>query len=183
MQVICRCKTMVLVAWSVNSSASRRRQIKAGWLLTSLQTRQKKNVEKRQETDADFLSCVCCLCTDYYGKYINKYNVHVRKGRPRIDVPPGWSRWFCRLGNTRYLNYQLGIGSSTADSPGNFTVVDTKNKYITKQLSRVISEDLGKLRNSTKPFFFFVSLPSAHGVEVAQKRYRNTFSDPDILPM
>ena len=96
--------------------------------------------------------------TAYFGKYLNGY-----KG---LYVPPGWDRWFTRIGNRGDLTFNSDGReiSRTSFETTDAVVAYSANRYLKEQTP------------SDKPFFAYVSFNAPHFPATHESRYDDSFN-------
>jgi len=105
--------------------------------------------------------------TALFGKYLNNY-----PGDDPTYVPPGWDEWHAvETESTVYSEYELNENGEVV-SYGNKT-----RNYLTDVLSSKAIEYVRGARDTSEPFFLYLSPPAPHLPATPAKRHRNAFAD------
>ncbi|CAN5275676.1 sulfatase [soil metagenome] len=110
--------------------------------------------------------------TAFVGKYMNGYN--------DTYVPPGWNKWFARMG--RYSAYRMN-DNGTAVSYDPETEHDTdlysrhSNDYITSVYEEEADRYIQNAADGRKPFFMLISTDAPHQPAVPPARHQGRFGD------
>ncbi|XP_065835634.1 N-acetylglucosamine-6-sulfatase-like [Oscarella lobularis] len=111
--------------------------------------------------------------TGFFGKYLNNYALKP-SGVNVSHVPPGWSKWFGLVGNSKFYHYSVS-NDGVKETHGN----DYKNDYFTDVVKReaiAFIQD-AKSNHSESPFFMYVSTPAPHRPATPAPQYNNTFAN------
>ncbi len=110
--------------------------------------------------------------TAFIGKYMNGYN--------DTYVPPGWDKWFARMG--RYTAYTMNDNGTTV-SYDPATEHDTdlyarhSNDYITSVYEEEGDQFVDNAAGARKPFFVLISTDAPHQPAVPPTRHQGRFAD------
>ncbi len=110
--------------------------------------------------------------TAFIGKYMNGYN--------DTYVPPGWDRWFARIG--RYTAYMMNDnGTAVSYDPAAEHDTDLyarqSNDYMTSVYEEEGDQFVESAASARKPFFLLVSTDAPHQPAVPPARHQGRFAD------
>ena len=108
--------------------------------------------------------------TGFFGKYLNLYAEKASGVGPE-HVPPGWTKWFGLVGNSKYYNYDVsndGVREHHGDS--------YEKDYFPDLIKNETVTFIEKTSTSSKPFFMYVAPPAPHRPATPAPQYNKTFS-------
>ncbi|MDP8978625.1 MAG: sulfatase, partial [Actinomycetota bacterium] len=109
--------------------------------------------------------------TAFVGKYMNGYN--------DTYVPPGWNKWFARMG--RYTNYKINDnGTEVSYDPEAEHDTDLyarhSNDYITSVYEEESDQFVANAADGRRPFFMMISTDAPHQPAVPPARHQGRFA-------
>mmetsp|Transcript_9881 Transcript_9881/g.10962 ORF Transcript_9881/g.10962 Transcript_9881/m.10962 type:complete len:511 (+) Transcript_9881:21-1553(+) len=104
--------------------------------------------------------------TFYAGKYLNNYGTKPVGGVEHI--PPGWTRWFGLVGNSKYYDYDVS-NNGTLEHHGSNYATDYFTDYIKNKSISFIKETAGE------PFFVMLGSPAPHVPNIFAPQYANKY--------
>lgn len=114
--------------------------------------------------------------TGFFGKYLNNYALH-QSGVNVTHIPPGWSKWFGLVGNSKFYHYSVsndGVEEKHGD--------DYEKDYFTDVIKREAVQfikNMTQVNNDvdTAPFFMYIATPAPHRPATPAPQYEHAYDN------
>ncbi|XP_065919908.1 N-acetylglucosamine-6-sulfatase-like [Dysidea avara] len=109
--------------------------------------------------------------TGLFGKYLNNYALP-QSGMNVNHIPPGWSKWFGLVGNSKFYHYSVS-NDGVEEKHGN----DYEKDYFTDVIKREAVQFIKNSTQENKPFFVYIGTPAPHRPATPAPQYNQTFDN------